>query len=340
MHKRWAAALLLFFAAAALWSVNFVRLHALMDAYSGVSVRMTGGVKESALRDVLPTEAEDGLTLAAAWSRSAVTDVTAESLGTSAAVPIVTVYGDMRRTEPLTLLCGVFPTEGDADGCLLDSETAMTLFRSVEVTDVPVAINGQTFAVRGVVKAYAPAVWIRDVTAAYTNLELDAVDLSSAMARTQTYLYRHALTADCVMVQSGLYAKIAAGLVFLPVAVFLLLCGVRLIVLARRSCTRRWASVLWYATAFALAACSALTVWKHLYVPQQFLPTRAADFTFWKTLLESWRSLWRDISLLFPLPGDIVFFREMRHCLILTAATLLLFVSAVSTAPQVAAHER
>lgn len=332
MRKRWVCATLLFLLAAALWATGFVKARTLSGAYAGVSVRLIGaGVKETALRDILPTPEDDGLTLAAAWSRTLGADMTAD--GAAATAVLVTVYGDMRRTEPVTLLCGAFPTDGDTDGCVIDSETAVALFRSAFVTDVPVTVNGRAYVVRGVVSAYAPAVFVRHTDAAYTNLEFDAADLSTGKARAEAYLYRHALGESSVCVQSGLYAKMGFGLAFLPAAVFLLACGVRMLVLARQRRARTWATVLLYAAVAALTAGSVLVLWKTLYLPQQFLPTRAADFAFWRTLLDTWRADWRSITLLSPVPGDIMFFRGMRGLLLVSGATVVAAVAAVFAAP-------
>ena len=58
-----------------------------------------------------------------------------------------------------------------------------------------------------------------------------------------------------------------------------------------------------------------------LYWPQSFLPTRWSDFSFWRSLMDSWKADWKAISLMTPLPKEIQLFQALRGCglLLITA---------------------
>ncbi len=328
MRRRVAAALLLL-AAAVVWAYAFLQTRTLLDAYPGVSVRMADAkVTAEQLGDILPSDADDGLTLTAAWTWGTPAAAAAESLKTAATLRVAAVWGDMRRTEPMTLMSGSLPAEEDWDGCLLDAQSAQALFRSVDPVGAKLTVNGRVYTVRGVAKTYTPVLFVRSADATYENLEFAVRDVSTGQADVKAFLYRHALAADYAVVQSGLYARILRGLVWLPVSLLLFAAAVRTLryALPRRG-RRLPVLLLLLLSAALLAAAGGLLVWNTAYWPQAFLPTKAADFRFWRTLADGWRAAWKALCLTAPLPGDILFFRGMRASLCSTAAAAALLAA-------------
>ena len=84
---------------------------------------------------------------------------------------------------------------------------------------------------------------------------------------------------------------------------------------------RAWPLLLAAGTALLTAA--VLLMIKTFYWPQSFLPTRWSDFTFWRTLIESWQADWKAMSLMTPLPKEIQLFRALRQCAVLMLTALL-----------------
>lgn len=329
MRKQFLAAAFLI-AAAVLWTQAMIRAQTLMSAYSGVSVRMSdSAVTLKQLKKILPTEEADGLVLTAAWTRSDPLTAKAASMQTSTVLSMAAVYGDMRRTEPLmTLLCGSIPAEDDADGCLIDVQSALALFRSAEPIGAMLSVDGCAYTVRGVVKAYAPTLFVRDENRAYDHLEFATEDVSLGEIHVDAYLNKYALEGSHVVIQSGLYARIAWGLVFLPIVfvLFWIAIWIARLIHADYACRgkRCWKLLLLSLAAMGALVPGAVILRKTFYWPQSFLPTRASDFSFWRILLSGWKETWESISLLSPLPGDVLFFRGMRACVWRTTALLLM----------------
>ncbi len=313
MHRRRIAeTVLLAIALLALWGTVYARAESLAAYYTGVSVRIADTpVSEKRLTKRLAQEAADAPACAAAWTRSGQETASSASMHTKSRLRIVSVYGDMRQVAPMTLLSGSFPVDGDYGGCLLDASTAQALFHAADVVGAQVEAGGKRYVVRGVVKAFEPMLLTRGELAAYENLEFRVADLSTGKATVAAFLYQYALTGDHVIVQSGLYAKILSGLVFLPAELALLAVGLRLLLAVWRGRKRPAHALLLLPAAAAFAA----MLWlgsRTFFWPQAFLPTKCSDFAFWGTLWEGWRQTWKSIQLTTPLPKEITFFREMR----------------------------
>lgn len=326
-RRRWIAAALLATVLLALWTDAFLRVRTLADEYAGVSVRIADTpVPAKKLMRLLAAESSDAPRCAAAWTRGAGSTAASDTMRTAAALRVITVLGDMRQVAPMTLVSGSFPLDSDMDGCLLDIESAQALFHSVNVEGASLSLDGRRYAVRGVVEGGEPMMLVRgDGETRYENLELIVPDLAAGGADAEAFLYRHALTSDYVIVQSGLYVRILRGLLFLPAALLLLAAAVRLCAAALRKRERtlpRSAALLLFA--LLCAAVMVLLLRRTFFWPQVFLPTKCADFAFWGALADGWRNAWTAIRLTAPLPKELVFFREMRACLWRIAAILLL----------------
>lgn len=330
MHRRRIAGTVLLAAALlALWGGVHVRSVSLLAAYPGVSVRIFDTpIADKRLKKLLAKETADAPACVAAWTRSGRQTVSSAAMHTKSDARIVCVYGDMRQVVPMTLLSGSFPVDGDYGGCLLDADTAQTLFHAVDVVGAQVETGGARYAVRGVVKTYEPMLLTRSELAAYENLEFRVADLSTGNVSVNAFLYQYALTNDHVIVQSGLYAKILSGLVFLPVELALLAVALRLLSAVWRGRRRRAFALLLLPAAAAFAA----LLWlgnRTFFWPQAFLPTKCSDFAFWGTLWESWQQNWKSIQLMTPLPKEIVLFRGMRQSMCALAVILLLEIRVI-----------
>ncbi len=323
MRKRVWLILLLACGLAALFIKTLLCAGALTGAYGGLSVRICDTpVPGAKLKRLLAAEANGAVACTAAWTRGQPCTIAAPAMQTAATLRPIAVYGDMRQIAPMTLLSGSFPAEDDYAGCLLDAESAQTLFRSVDVVGVRVEIGGEAYTVRGVVKGGEAMALLRRADASYENLELAPQKLSSGKADAEAFLYKYALSGDYALVQSGLYARVLSGLAPLPAVLFAAAACIGLLRAARRRGGR--SALLLLLPAAACAAGAFLLLRATFYWPQAFLPTKCSDFAFWGKLIDRWQAAWRAMSLITPLPKDMQFFRAMRAALLQTAIVSLL----------------
>lgn len=324
---RAAAIILLCLGVCMLWADALWQAQTLAAQYDGVSVRIADApVAHARLRALRSEEEQAGLTCTAAWTRGEKAMAAAASMGTEAKLRVIAVYGDMRQVTPMTLLSGGFPAEDDADGCLMDAVSAQTLFHSVDVAGTKVTVGEVSYTVRGVVKGGEPMLLVRNAEAAYENLEFAPAVLENGKAEAEAFLRRHALSEDYIVVQNGLYARIAKGLVWLPVELSLLVAFVRLLRAALCAYVQqgRRRAALRLLGAAGRGTLAGLLLIKTFFWPQAFLPTKLSDFAFWDTLTATWRSEWEAIGLMTPLPKDVRFFRAMRACVCRVAGIMVL----------------
>ena len=318
----WRAALLGLLATVC-WLFALMTAGNLVERYAGLSVRFVEPALTRKDLERAQTESAGGeLVLEAAWTRKTGLQSLGSALGGSAKARVIGVYGDPRKTATMQLLCGGFLPEDDAEGCVLDASSAWTLFHSTDAVGAAVMLSGKTYIVRGIVSAYEPMLILRDDSLKYENLEFRADDPASARQEVETFVTRSG-GGEFSVVQSGLYARVALGLVWLPPCGLLLAIAASLLkkAWASKADKRAWAFL---AAGTALLAASILLLIKTFYWPQSFLPTKWSDFAFWRALVEGWQADWKAISLMTPLPKEIQLFRALRQCAVLLLTACLL----------------
>lgn len=319
----WRAALLGLLAVGC-WLFALMTAGNLVEQYAGLSVRFAQPALTRKDLERAQTESAGGdLVLEAAWTRKNELQTINSELGGTAKARVIGVYGDPRKTAPMRLLSGAFLPEDDAEGCMLDASIAWTLFHATDAVGAAVTLSGKTYIVRGIVSAYEPMLMLRDDSLKYENLEFRAVDPASARQEVETFVTRGGGGGDFSVVQSGLYARVALGLVWLPACGLLLILAVSLLRKAwrKKADKRDWLPL--FAAGAALLAAAVLLLIKTFYWPQSFLPTKWSDFAFWRALVEGWQADWNTISLMTPLPKEIQLFRALRQCAVLVLTACL-----------------
>lgn len=327
MHKRRIATILLLVCGMlAFWGGAIAQGKMLFDAYGGISVRIADTpVSGKKLQRLLQEETSQRLGCTAAWTRGAKVTAQAEAMQARTQLRIVAVYGDMRQVAPMRLLCGSFLTENDEGGCLLDAESAQALFHSVDVSGAELTASGTKYTVRGVVTAYEPMLLVRKADAVYENLEFAPAELATGRANVEAFLYQYALTGDYALVQGGLFVRILRGAVFLPGVLLLAGAAAVLLRVAFQSArVHKWTAAAAFLAASAFGVAAILLLTHTFFWPQTYLPTKCADFAFWRTLADRWQADWKTICLSVSLPKEIVLFSQIRRCLWNVAAALTL----------------
>ena len=308
--------------AATCWLIALFTAASLVRQYDGLSVRCSeAAITQKDLERAASASVDEELACTAAWTRKQELLAASSDLGGSAQVRVIEVYGDMRQAAPMKLLSGGFPAEDDTSGCLLDGSSAWALFHSTDAVGAEVTAGGKKYVVRGIVEAYEPMILLRKSAAIYENLEFSSGNLSEAKQFVETFLYRCGGSGSCIVVQSGLLARLALGFVWLPVCVFGALGAAALLKRAWASKADKRACVPLFIAGIALLAAAVSVLLSTFYWPQSFLPTKWSDFAFWSNLFEGWKTQWKAISLMTPLPKEIQLFQTLRRCgiLLLTA---------------------
>ncbi len=286
----------------------------LQTEYQGLSVRMYGRTTQEALFRAVSENADESILRVSAWTRNETLEtINNEALETSAHVRRIAVYGDMRDVCPMELLYGGFPAMVDEAGCVIDVDTAWSLFRNKDVIGADVRIGDKSYIIRGVVRAKEGMILFRNEKAEYENLEIACSNVEEAGRLVTTFLYRYSLAAEYTVVENGFYGKLAAGLSGLPGWT---IGAAILLALLKQAWKRRSVPLQLILFCLALAGIFYLLKWLlafHIYWPDRFLPTRWSDFTFWPELAKAQTDYFESLSFLQPVPKDMQWFSAVRR---------------------------
>ena len=297
----------------------------LVRRYDGVSIRLTDAttLTQRQLENAAAQSGEGEITLRAAWSRGA-PEQASSALNETVKLRRIRVYGDMRQVAPMELIAGSVPAQDDTQGCLIDSESAMALFHAADPIGAEVLVGGDRYRVRGVGKTYEPMLLIRERNTSFQNLECSARDLETARQSAGTYLLRCGAAEGQVVLLGGMLSRVLNGLFWSLPGVFGFALALRFFGRGKRcqADRRERAAYVFLGAAFACAAW--IEIRSTAYLPQAWLPTKWSDFSFWSRLIEGWQTDWKTISLMTPLPKDVVFFQKIRFGIFKWLLALLL----------------
>lgn len=301
--------------AIACWAYALLTAGGLARQYLGVSVRLSEtSVTQKALEKALERTDESELSCTAAWTRSAGKQTAASHLGGETSLRVVCVSGDMRQIEPMKLLSGAFPTQDDADGCLLDAASAWALFHSTDALGATVTLGDREYVVRGIAETYESVLMIRDDRASYENLEFAAQNPDGAKQSVETFLYRCGGADHSVIVQSGLIARVALGAAWLPLWIAAACAAAAFFRRGWKTRGRQARNVLCWAAGAALTALVCFGLASTAFWPQSWLPTKWSDFAFWGRLIDNWKTEMKTFALMTQLPKEIELFSTVRRC--------------------------
>jgi hypothetical protein len=322
--RGWCAAALLGLFAIACWLGALSIASWLTRQYDGLSVRFAQpAVAQKDLLRAIDETPEGELQVRAAWTSDAKLQTASSELGTQTQLRRIQAYGDLRAIAPMRLLSGSFPVGDDTGGCLLDKASAWQLFHSSDAVGGVVTLGKNRYTVRGIVDAYEPVLILRGSNATYENLEFTAADSSAAKQQVETFLYRCNAPSTYTLLESGLFVRVARGLVWLCLCAFGVAGAIAFYrgARARKGCPN--AALPHYVASVVFAAVTLTILFLTFYWPQSFLPTKWSDFGFWRELTEGWGKLGKTISLMTPHPKEIQLLGALRWCAVLEAAALL-----------------
>lgn len=212
---------------------------------------------------------------------------------------------------------GVLPEVGvplsdiDAEGCLLDRETAYALFGSEQVLGLSVSLEGKHYTIRGLLSSATPLVVAaqRDQQAPmapkFDRLTIALSEMDNPTEAAAGFLQRTSAPPPDFTVSSRFYRAIALvleNMVCMLSALLLLFMLARLLPYK----WRRW----WVLLLFGLMLLWLLGFRIELF-PEQF-PSRWSDFAFWERGLERARTGWRTLFTMQKLGPDEVPLNNLR----------------------------
>jgi hypothetical protein len=309
------------------------------EHYQSVGVRMKGtGVTKRVLEQAVENErlkGNQGLQKLSAWNRLEDQSLECEELYTKSTVHLIEVYGDMSEAYPVELISGSLPSADDYEGCLIDKNTAYELYRTVHAVGKLLTYQGKKYCVRGIVQSSETVclIEIQEEDKAFSNLELCFTDKENGGALAADFMRQYGLTSSYTEIDGSLYSRLLELAYLLPAWLlgFCLLYDLLAALWKRR---RLPCQVL--ALMFLLVALWPLLCWLmefDFYIPQQLIPTKWSDFSFWSRKLASLREWRRDITYLAPNYKDVLLQQYSRCCITYIAAATLGIITLIT-------HER
>lgn len=207
-----------------------------------------------------------------------------------ASASVLTFYGEIGRICTLSCIQGELPSASDLSGCALDADTAYQLWGSSEVVGETLRWEEREYTVRAVFSAPAGMVLIPAKSVPERTLfvlSLDARSGVDAASMAEEFCTRYGLASPDAVLTRSWTAPVGRFFVLLPL---LTLGGVILWQILREIWAVREMPVL-----FGLAVLGMLAIlWGavrisgvQLVLPQNLIPTRWSDFSFWSRTLEN-----------------------------------------------------
>ena len=227
------------------------------------------------------------------WRQADGHTVESPALGRERTVSALTLWGESALLLP-DARPSLAPETGA--GCLIDRATALSLFGDARAEGQKVRWDGRDYTVRGVFDTPdATLVTEADPSAEalFDRVTLDLSGEENPRGRAEEFAMRHGLSVERAVQYGGL-AALARFFRLLPALAAA--CSLAACLLGRARARRDWPVqrvLLWTAAAAAAIAVLWLADVRPV-VPQDLIPTRWSDFSFWETLFSERRAEWAD----------------------------------------------
>lgn len=271
------------------WSFSITYARAAFECGGRAVLRLNGyALDAAAVETLFDTQARlPSAVKFAVWRQDDRKTVENEAFGRSCTASVLLVHGDASLIMP----SGAALSDEDRSGCLIDRETALTLYGDDNPAGAQLLYDGRVYTVRGVFAAPAGTVVLRapsSGTMTFDRITLDTAGQISMREAARQFAARHSLTDPLIITTESIAAW--GGLFMrLPGIVMggALICALLMLAHSRHAWPVQMACWI-----FAAAAALVLYLWimdVHPAVPQDLVPTRWSDFEFWARLFEERR---------------------------------------------------
>lgn len=258
----------------------------------------------------------------AAWSQENQVTVMNPGLGRQHTVSAVMVRG---RTDLLLRGDGWLDTDR-AGSCLIDERTAMSLYGSCLVNGLTLEMNGEEWAVRGILYNVEDTVLCEmpgDSEKTYSMLTVGMTGSMSYESVRQDFMMRHGLAGQFIPMST---LRVLANILCLLIPV---ITGLRILWQCMRAAyvyRRENFGIIIGVGAVILASLFFLWILSQIELPADLSPTKWSDFSYWK----SWWEKQREALLLLLLtekqrpiqPYLMYFYQVCVYCLVGVIAAL------------------
>ncbi len=305
--------LLLFSLVFSLWGMSLFYESYIREHYASVSIRLksepvTAGVLLKANKNIRQGDDLSHRTISA-WNCLENVKLECEELSSSAKVDLIEVLGDVTKVYPIELLQGNVISSGDTEGCLIDEATAYELFHTVNVLGNLLTYKDQRYSVRGVLKS-SEMVMItqaQEEDKTYTNLELSFKNQENAKQLAEEFIRQYGLADGYSIIDGYLLSRGLSLIVRLPAWLlgFFLVYDL-LSILYKRKKYPFYVLVLVIILIIFWQLLSRMMEFE-LFIPEELIPTRWSDFSFWSNKFIDLKNWLKDTSYIMPHYKDIMF---------------------------------
>lgn len=299
------------------------------NRYTSVSIRYKDdGIKLSDLRTALEKEQLKGgcIPEITAWKWVNEAEVSNDLLKRSQRIAEIIADGNMEATAPMSLSGGNYAAEGDIHGCVLDSETAYSLFGTEKALGNTISVNQTDYIIRGVVKTVFPIVLIQgsNESLLYPNLELNYHGSNKEMGEqlAGNFIFQNGLPTDYVIFDSYFYGKLLSCALCLPIWIFYftVVLSAMIFYLRQRKRLTNLSFVLYGLAGLVMAFGYGVFLYRitgmPVYLPEKIIPAKWSDFENFEIFFSNVRAQLRQLGYLPPNSRDVYLKGELSRLLL------------------------
>lgn len=232
-------------------------------------------------------------------------------------VTMYRVYGFMEQVLPMKLIQGNLPSMEDTFGCVIDVETALSLYGNVNVLGLPIKWEDKTYYIRGIVSNTFPLLMIQSSKEGdiFWNLELKYKEQDNARELTNQFMSR--FSTDYTIVEGNYIVHLIGNIVGLPYLLLLIFginYGMKIFkklrgvfslkeIISKNVLKYLSICISYFIALFCLLFYYAQT---YVYIPRRIIPTRWSDFNHWVTIINDFKLHYNEIVSIMPIKKDTV----------------------------------
>lgn len=332
---------------AALWGISIWQ-GAIIKPYAGdIQIRYHGREVTDEAFEGLKTAGEKGgirgLSETAAWNVEYGIEVKNPVLSFKQTAVCIVVEGAMDQVVKDRLIAGNYGFADDEDGCVVSSKTAWELFGSTEVTGQWITVGGESFLIRGVTAGSVSMVMVpakRMKTEGFSNVSLSFGVPQGLEGAANETLMRYGFPGKETTINGSFFWAVVRFAQTLPCwALLVCACmafrcagkaGAGKRQVGKTGVEERQAGKMKAACrvlgVVCAAACAAALVWYGVRFPDDFIPSRWSDFSFYAQKIAQIRENMLKIAMLPLAPWDVVIKRAFVVSVLCSAEAAVLII--------------
>lgn len=340
---------ILFIAAVGFSAVKIQNASYIKSSYTSVSIRFKSeGATENDLAGALKNEKNTGsqdIPAVTAWSQLGEEEIKNQDLCRKVKVPVKLVAGDMSLTAPMTLRYGNYACQDDRKGCVIDTDTAYTLYGTENAVGNRLTYKNSNYYVRGVVSTNNPLLILSagNASITYPMLEFVYHNKEQGQALTEEFLLRNNFPENYTVIDGYFYGRMYSMITSIPIWLFYLFLSIWLLNYLWRKrqgikpdrliafTTKKQACqfILFYIIGLLILLGFGAILMQFtgtpLYIPEKLIPSKFSDFEFWTRQYKAFRQQLNQMRYLVPNQKDILLEHEITGLPLGDAIMLLLF---------------